>query len=480
MTIKPGSMSHSLYDLAWFIRTTAHFNPGDETPLIQEMVLKQNNDGSWGNNHHAHHQFVSTLSAISVLSEYGKNSYKNELSAAIYRANVLWKNLKKDDIPTISFDFVFSALYEKLTKNGIKLDIKAEEISFYSTKKQLKQNKIPTKAIIQQQTTAVHLLETYGKSLKKENLQSLIQNNEKTIGLSPSATLWCATMLNNERLFINQKKLISHNNNSIATLYPIDIYEIGWSLYNKALADPESITNPDNTVKQLLNHLLSNWQKNGISISQDFPLIDLDDTVIVYKLLTMAGHKLDTKWLDYYEEDNYYRCYPMERLASVSVNIHLLDSLHLFPKGKRKQRAIKKVLSFVNSQKIENSYWEDKWHISPLYTTSHAIISLLETPYDLKPTIQWLLKHQRKNGSWGWKNSGSCEETAYIIQALCYYHKYHPQKQIHQALSKAKEYMDKESNIYKYPEMWTGKVLYCPQKVVSSAIQSSQKMLVNC
>lgn len=83
--------------------------------------------------------------------------------------------------------------------------------------------------------------------------------------------------------------------------------------------------------------------------------------------------------------------------------------------------------------------------------------------------INWVLSSQKLDGSWGVFKIGTCEETAYGLQAL---KTLKPTKNIVSAIKKGKEYLSKNYHGYTFPELWIGKVLYCPTKVVRTAVES--------
>jgi halimadienyl-diphosphate synthase len=174
-----------------------------------------------------------------------------------------------------------------------------------------------------------------------------------------------------------------------------------------------------------------------------------------------------------YEESEFFRCYALEANPSVGTNVHMLSALKHSGFGKN-HPSVKKILDFLHRVRQQNQYWVDKWHISPYYITSHAIIACLGYDDEMsQDSIEWILKKQRADGSWG-MNISTAEETAYCIQALALWQKYGknlPEGRITQAK------MWLENNIDKpLPALWISKALYCPDLVVKSAILSALKL----
>lgn len=132
---------------------------------------------------------------------------------------------------------------------------------------------------------------------------------------------------------------------------------------------------------------------------------------------------------------------------------------------------MQKVLHFLQKARGQHKFWLDKWHSSPYYATTHAIIACAGIANDLvDESVQWLLSSQNKNGSWGTYIS-TAEETAYAIQALWVWDE-KVAKIPKAALRNGARWL-KENMEQPYPPLWIGKCLYSPHLVVRSAIISA-------
>src|SRR5258707_3000423 len=79
---------------------------------------------------------------------------------------------------------------------------------------------------------------------------------------------------------------------------------------------------------------------------------------------------------------------------------------------------MQKIINYLMDTRVKDAYWFDKWHLSPYYTTAHAIIACAGFAGEIvQPAVKWILETQNSNGSWGCQFP-SAEETAYCIQAL--------------------------------------------------------------
>jgi halimadienyl-diphosphate synthase len=89
--------------------------------------------------------------------------------------------------------------------------------------------------------------------------------------------------------------------------------------------------------------------------------------------------------------------------------------------------------------------------------------------------INWILQTQKSDGSWGFHNFSTAEETAYCIQAL---HKWnlHSKKINKHKMVLAKNWLEKNSDM-DHPPMWMDKSLYCPERVVQSVILTALSLV---
>jgi halimadienyl-diphosphate synthase len=225
-----------------------------------------------------------------------------------------------------------------------------------------------------------------------------------------------------------------------------------------------------------LEHIKNNWsQGKGVSFTQGCALFDSDDTSVSFHSLNHFGYSMDTSALLGYEEENRFRCYHYEINPSIGVNAHILHSLKDigYPKN---HPTVRKILKFLHDTKIGDTYWFDKWHISPYYITSHIIICCSGYDNELcQSAIDWIIKNQREDGSWGYYHNSTAEETAYSLQALKYWQK--------QSGNVSKEIITKGGNWLRknasppFPWLWIGKALYYPYIIVQSVILSTLALI---
>jgi halimadienyl-diphosphate synthase len=249
---------------------------------------------------------------------------------------------------------------------------------------------------------------------------------------------------------------------------PFDVFEIAWSLWNLGLNPDLEITSK---LKPHIEFLSKAWQpRRGVSFATDYSVKDSDDTVITYSALLRFGIEKDLGSVLAYEEKDHFRCFDLEVNPSISANIHILDALRQSGLTE-KNSSIQKIFAFLKKSKSGNSFWVDKWHVSPYYPTAHAVIACAGFENDLvADSVEWLLQTQNTDGSWG-TYLPTAEETAYAMQALWKWNE--KAARIPKSVFKNGARWLTEHADQPYPPLWIGKCLYNPRLVIRSAVISA-------
>lgn len=230
--------------------------------------------------------------------------------------------------------------------------------------------------------------------------------------------------------------------------------------------------------KKICNILVNYLRPPGVGWSTELPIPDADDTAILSKILYEMQYHVDFHVLEAYNSRDYYLTYIFETDPSISTNIHVLDFIKSCARFPDRKEMIEKLIKFLTRKMNSAGFWTDKWHTSPYYPTSHAILALCDVEPSLaERAITWILDSQNEHGMWG-RNGGTLEETAYAVQALMYYHR-HVENIDMGRMSKTMSALNLDSfsllsaNV---PDLWICKVLYSPLRVVYSSILSAQFM----
>jgi hypothetical protein len=255
---------------------------------------------------------------------------------------------------------------------------------------------------------------------------------------------------------------------------PIDVFERAWVLWNLGLgsAGPNGQSGLwDRHAEQLLRA----WRPGeGAGYSIHGSVVEADDTSIVFEVLARMGRAPDLETLLSYEEEDHFRCLAYELDPSMSANIHVLGALRAAGL-ERHHPATAKVIKYLGQKRGVRPFWADKWHASPYYTTGHAIIAAAGYADDLvKEAVEWVQDTQGVDGSWGYYLP-TAEETAYCLQALCIWDRYHGGGD-REALRRGAEWLTEHIE-GPQPALWIGKCLYNPRFVVQAAMLSALRLV---
>ena len=464
-----GKMSGVAYDTAWAARIINEEGKPLFPECLQWLLENQYPDGSWGSQAvNYHDRLLSTLSAVMALKEINENKYYGYIQRG---QAYIWENMENltmDDYRLIGSELLFPSLMEQAESMG--LDVPYMKV--YLREKDAKLKKIDESLWYSPLTTLSFSLEFLGDAVDVERLK-YVQLPNGSVANSPAATAFFLRYIKNARALEYLKEiLVSTGDGSVMTVYPIDVFEYGWTLYNLMLAGLyfERYT-------EICNFLLEHLGSSGVGSSTGSPVADADDTAVVLKVLHDMGYPVDVCVLDKYNVGDYYLTFNFELDPSVSTNIHVLDFVKSCLEFPEREDVVERLVHFLRKEMHCGGFWIDKWHASPYYPTSHAILALCDVDSSLaQKAVSWILKTQHENGMWG-ENGGTVEETSYVVQALMYYHRYAEHIDT-VSVSKAVSALNRErlSLSSGAADLWVGKVLYTPVRVIWSSIASAQFM----
>jgi halimadienyl-diphosphate synthase len=463
-----GLMSPTAYDTAWLARVPAEH---DARVLAFPEALNwlrqnQHRDGSWGAEvEYVHDRVISTLATVLALAEWGADGRDERPIERGLR--YIWAKADRleHEHETIGFEVIVPALLRQGRELGLALPRPAFER--YERMRDEKMAKIPQNMRYSRNTSLVFSLEFMGDNLDLEEVEFLQESNG-SIGVSPSATAYFLTKWPDNRAARHYIGDVARAYGGKATqMFPFDIFETVWSLWNLSLAGIEGC---DQSLAQHTGALKALWDRGkGVSSSSSFSVVNADDSAMMFKVLRLAGLDPDPGPLYQFERENHFICHSLERDPSTSANIHVLEAL----KGVDAHRT-EKVVRWLRSTQVDGRCWMDKWHASPYYPTAHAIIALIGVDHDLaQSAVQWILDTQRPDGCWSYFDRPTAEETAYCLQALSVYHR-HVEPVDEKVLARGRQGLLACRG--EMPALWVGKCLYTPVRVVESAICSALAM----
>lgn len=468
--IGPGyEISSSAYDTAWLARLVKLDEPIGYEALAW-LRANQLEDGSWGASEplYYHDRVICTLSAIITLEKYGDDSDAARIDRAL---PVFYEYLGKLNMDpageTIAFEMLLPALMAEGKTIGLLPSGGTSQLNELALARETKLAKAPGRMISRQVTMAFSTEMVGPNGLHLVDVANLQEANG-SVAYSPAATvfysLYARPQDRRALAFLRSAAV----NGSVPYIAPIEVFERGWALWNLALP---GVLNDEllQLCQPHLDAMIAEWQPGiGIAACEGLTLVEADTTSLVYDTLLRYGRTADLDAILRYEEDDHFRCFGLEANPSLSTNIHVLSALRQTNLGVQ-HPSVQKVLRFLSQTQINNSYWIDKWHASPFYPTAHAIIAA--AGYDNKlveNAVNWILEQQNADGSWGFYEISTAEETAYCLQALSVWRQNYgtiPFGVIERGIYWLVNHMDRP-----YPPLWIGKSLYSPILVVRSAI----------
>ena len=465
-----GLLTSSAYDTGWLLRVRASDSPGQLAfpEALDWLLLHQNPSGSWSGPFP--HDILPTMSALSALGSV-PSTFAAQCSLPVARATDYLRGClaewRAGSHESVGFEVQLPTLLRSLSKQGIRL-----EIPDYGDVIDLMQAKLIRSAgeqLALGRSSLVHSLEALVGSLDRSLLPRL-RSLHGHYGHSPAAT---AAVLRHarwdEQSAIWLRSLQERHEGGVPNVFSIDAFEAAWSLHfllsaNPGLAESASGARIILRLQDALDPVRGNsWA------SEDYFPQDSDDTGLVLIALAMAGKKVDPVALQRFESEDCFVCWENERNASISANAHVLEAFLLAGNHQRHRIQISKAVSFLLATRKPDGSWLDKWHASAFYAVFCAVRALALHPdpamrAEVTPSLVWLMNQQRFDGSWGqW--SSCAEETAYAVLTLSHFQT----SEAREALRRGQAWIESHYADPR-PELWIGKQLYSPIRVVEAAV----------
>lgn len=473
--IGPGHMGSTAYDTAWAARL-GEIDWNLSSRALAWLAEHQLPDGSWGAPApmYYHDRVLCTLAAMIALAHRGRRGHdrvqvENGKFALERIVSGATQGLQADpNGATVGFEMIAPTLAAEAEKLGI-IKRQGDRILGRLSRQRAKKLAYLKDNMINRHVTIAFSAEMAGTDGKHMLDIPNLQEGNGSVGLSPSATAYFATYIKQgDDPSLAYLRNVAKPDGGMPNVSPFDVFEIAWSLWNISLNPNLEVTSK---LKPHIEFLSKAWEpRRGVSFATDYTVKDSDDTVITYSALLRFGIEKDLASVLAYEEKDHFRCFDLEVNPSISANIHILDALRQAGLGQNNS-SIQKIFAFLKKAKSNSSFWVDKWHASAYYPTAHAVIACAGFENNLvTDSVDWLLKTQGMDGSWGTYIS-TAEETAYAMQALWVWNEKVakiPKSVFKNGARWLMEHLDEP-----YPPLWIGKCLYNPQLVIRSAVISA-------
>lgn len=459
------------YDTSWVTRLTNADGSPAHPGLLDSLLDRQREDGSWGGQiPYVHDRLLTTLSVVLLLVRFGSHKWDHDRRLAGER--YIWQHvdqLQHDPHRTVGFEMILPTLLAEGRKAG--LDLPYDQLQHYEDERAKKLSLLPGPQIFDTQTSALFSLEAFAEDMDTKAVTKLLLENG-SIATSPSATAFLLSRFPDWRSRFPESTaylegLLQRYGTGLPTIAPSDIFVRAWKIYY--LHHGNLSAQYAKLLKDDYQYLLDHWRPEGVGWSS-VGLPESDDTAMVLLALQRAGYEVDGSSLLAYERERHFAVMDYERDPSVSANLHVLEALDTLPE-KERPRVRDKILDYAFRSRQHGAYWSDKWHASVYYPTSRALMVLAPyAPEEVEKTVHWTIATQHLNGAWG-QYMPTSEETALMLLALLKYHRAH-RPLPHEPLRQAARYLVANEHPFEenYPEMWISKALYAPAAVIRITI----------
>jgi halimadienyl-diphosphate synthase len=460
------------YDTCWVARLTNPDGTLAYPDLLRQLLERQHPDGSWGGRiPHAHDRLLTTLAIILLLARFARR--QRDKTQRIAGERYIWQHartLRYEAHRTVGFEMILPTLLAEAKELGV--DLPYAQLRHYGRERTRKLSILPAERLFEVRTSALFSLEAFAGVLDVQGATRLLLKDGSMV-TSPSATAFLLSRVFDwrssypESTEYLEKLLARYVMVGLPPIAPCDIFVRAWSMYY--LHHGNLLAGCEELVESNCEYLLKHWQPEGVGWASTGPP-ESDDTAMVLMALSRMGYDVDGSCLLAYERDRHFAVLEHERDPSVSANLHILEALYTIP-SRARGRTRDKILRYVLSARHHNAFWTDKWHVSPYYPTSRALMILpSHLSGEMDTTVNWFLSTQHASGAWG-HQVPTAEETALTLLALLKYHREVrslPHEPLHRA---ARHLIANERPLQEsYPELWVSKVLYAPTVVVHSTI----------
>ena len=459
------------YDTCWVARLTNSDGTLAYPGMLRELLERQHPDGSWGGRiPYAHDRLLTTLAIILLLFRFGHRQSDHAQRCA--GEHYIWqhaRDLQYEPHQTVGFEMILPTLLAEA--RGLDVSLPYAQLRHYESERTKKLGVLPAKRLFELRTSALFSLEAFAGELDVEGATRLLLN-DGSMANSPSATAFLLGQVPDWRVRYPKsvgylEELLARWDAGLPPIAPSDVFVRAWTMYY--LYHGNLLSGRAELVRANCEYLLERWGPEGVGWSSN-GLPESDDTAMTLLALGRAGYDFDGSCLLAYERERHFAVLEHERDPSVSVNLHILEALDAIP-ARARPRVRDKILRYVCGARQYGAFWTDKWHISPYYPTSRALMILpSHVTEDMDATVNWLLATQHASGAWG-HYVPTAEETALTLLALLKYHR-EVRPLPHEPLHRAARYLVVEGGPFQdhYPELWISKALYAPTVVVRSTI----------
>lgn len=446
--------------------------------LLDDVRKAQHLDGFWGTDDRINYvpdRILTTLVALRALDQHQMLTYEQLAAAIDYLSTTIPHYLSADtDKKLIAFDPLVIEFLVQLHRRGINIPLPMPLDTLYYYRNDRLSRKMSS---IYDRHVTIHSTLDAIETVPNMDWEKIVQYQERdgSMGIYASSTAAMVAQLSpDDPRFITLIDYLNEamtGNGEFYPFYPSADFERWWAL----LAIASSPLAPE--LKKV--PLDTSMPVEGISVAESFSLPDIDTASMKATTLLLLGYDTPLDFLDSFYSNGVFMCYENEQRTSPSANIHALmvlaawSQINRAPVPSRYQLQFRSTLDYVLNALEDRDYYEDKWHLSDLYTTTHAgelFVSLLSLDHlsdehynrirdALDRILGFVLRTRQSDGGFGTEGLSTVEETGYVARLLCmgmHHGSINPDPDI---LHGAQAFL-KSADVRNDPPLWLGKTLY--------------------
>lgn len=476
-----GALAPSLYEsLAVFscLHSTQRVGDWNESSIrsaLSDVIAKQDQEGWWGSDPRVPFlpdRIITTLAVIDAADVHGVLPDLVFQRARRFLVQFVVPSLKsKENKKPIAYDALACELLTRLAARGRPI-LDQEQLSGISARCR---RAIEGKGslLLGGPSTIHSILDALGSAGVDWLSVARFQDGNGSMGSYPSST---AALVRNipgdSRHALDASRYLTRAMNDrgeVPPFFPSEEFERWWVLL--ALAQ-----SPLRGRCMVPGIDVGGVPPQGVAVSSSFALPDVDTTAMKAATLLSLGYNVNLDFLERFHVDGVFICYESERRTSPSANIHAAMTIAMAPLRHytvERARMLKNALSPVIQAIKDEGLVEDKWHLSDIYSTAHAVELFALLSSGSKPIpgvhrqsllelmhtcIKYILSQQHDDGGFGC-GASTVEESGYAVRALCIA-KLNNLFDIPEAiLAAAGRFLDGASEEGD-PPLWMGKTLY--------------------
>ncbi|TVU33980.1 hypothetical protein EJB05_15800, partial [Eragrostis curvula] len=179
---------------------------------------------------------------------------------------------------------------------------------------------------------------------------------------SPAPTAYALMQTGDEKCLQFLDRVVHNSKGGVPFTYPVEIFERLWVVDRlQRLGISRYFTSE---IAECLDYAYRHWTQKGLPVSRDWPVNDIDDTAMGFRLLRLHGYNVSPDVFTHFEKDSEFVCYPGQSNQSITATYNLYRAAQIaFPGEEVLERANTYSRAFLYERRASGKL-KDKWVIA--------------------------------------------------------------------------------------------------------------------